>query len=71
LQLWVNDIEIYLGDWKWDPPHSDGRIRSDFASASIRWKAGLNTIRAEVTSDEALFGWGLSMKTDLPNLLFN
>jgi hypothetical protein len=65
LRLWVNEIEIYQGEWKWDPPNSDGRIRSDFASASIRWKVGLNTIRAEVTSDEAIFGWGLCMKTGL------
>jgi hypothetical protein len=70
LRLWVNDIEIYQGEWKWDPPNSDGRIRSDFSSAVVRWKTGLNTIRAEVTSQEVGFGWGLIVKTGLPDLSF-
>ncbi|QGQ98225.1 hypothetical protein EHS13_26730 [Paenibacillus psychroresistens] len=65
LKLWVNDIEIYQGEWKWDPPHSDGRIRFDFASTAVCWNAGLNTIQAEVARDEVAFGWGLSVKTGL------
>ncbi|WP_282935830.1 hypothetical protein [Paenibacillus sp. RC67] len=68
LRLWVNDEEVYQGDWRWDPPGSDGRIRPDFASAMVRWQEGINTIRAEVTSTEVAFGWGLSVKTGLKNL---
>lgn len=69
LRLWVNGEEIYEGNWKWDPPSSDGRIRGDMARVPIRWKAGYNTIRAEVTALEP-FGWGLSVSTGLPHLSF-
>jgi hypothetical protein len=68
LRLWVNDDEVYLGEWKWDPPGSDGRIRYDYASVLIHWKTGFNTIRAEVTSQEVVFGWGLCVKTGLFNM---
>lgn len=67
LRLWVNEEEVYQGDWRWDPPGSDGRIRCNFANVRVRWRAGLNTIRAEVTNNE-FFGWGLSLKTGLSNL---
>lgn len=69
LRLWVNEIEVYRGDWMWNPPASDGRIRSDFASVPVHWRSGLNTIRAEVTNKE-LFGWGLSLKTGLSNMSY-
>lgn len=69
LRLWVNEVEVYRGDWMWNPPASDGRIRSDFASVPVRWRSGLNTIRAEVTNKE-LFGWGLSLKTGLSNMSY-
>jgi hypothetical protein len=65
LRLWINGEEVYQGVWKWDPPQSDGRIRSDFVSIPISWKAGMNTILAEVTNQEVIFGWGLSLKTGL------
>ncbi|GAA3412085.1 hypothetical protein ACFFNY_10535 [Paenibacillus hodogayensis] len=65
LRLWVNGEAVYQGDWTWTPPGSDGRIRPDFAEARVRWRAGLNTIRAEVGSTEAIFGWGLAVKTRL------
>lgn len=68
LRLWVNDEEVYEGGWKWGPPESDGRIRADHAEVPVRWKAGLNTIRAEITSEEVMFGWGLCVKTGLPGL---
>ncbi|GFN33003.1 hypothetical protein [Paenibacillus xylaniclasticus] len=64
IQLWVNDELLYEGDWKWNPPADDGRIRPDHASVTVRWKAGLNTIRAQVTNDER-FGWGLCVKTGI------
>ncbi|KIL39968.1 hypothetical protein SD70_16390 [Gordoniibacillus kamchatkensis] len=67
LRLWVNDAAVYEGEWKWHSPGkaTDGRIRSDHASVPVSWKAGLNTIRAEVTSVEGMFGWGLSVQTGL------
>lgn len=65
LRLWVNGEEIYQGDWRWAPPGSDGRIRPDFAGIPIRWRSGTNLIRAEITSTEAVFGWGLTVKTGL------
>ncbi|RKN71908.1 hypothetical protein [Paenibacillus ginsengarvi] len=68
LRLWVNGEEIYGGEWKWAPPGSDGRIRSDFAEARIRWQAGLNTIQAEIVSTEVIFGWGLAVKTGLVDM---
>jgi hypothetical protein len=69
LRLWVNEEEVYQGEWRWNPPESDGRIRSNFASVPVRWRAGLNTIRAEITNNE-FFGWGLSLKTGLSNMSF-
>lgn len=69
LRLWINEEEVYQGDWRWNPPGSDGRIRCDFAGIPVRWRAGLNTIRAEITHDE-FFGWGLSMKTGLSDMSF-
>jgi hypothetical protein len=70
LRLWINEEEIYQGEWKWSPPGSDGRIRNHFAGIAVHWQAGLNTIRAEIMDQEAIFGWGLSIKTGLPNLSF-
>ncbi|MEW9699255.1 hypothetical protein [Paenibacillus sp. SI8] len=61
LRLWVNEEEVFAGNWNWNPPVSDGRIRTSFASVPIRWRAGSNTIRAEITNTE-FFGWGLSVK---------
>lgn len=69
LRLWINEEEVYQGDWRWNPPESDGRIRSDAVSIPVRWKAGQNTIRAEITNNEH-FGWGLSVKTGLHNMSF-
>jgi len=58
LKLWVNDDLVYEGAWKWQPPGSDGRISAGHAVVSVRWRAGVNSIRAEVACDET-FGWGL------------
>ncbi|WP_028548863.1 hypothetical protein [Paenibacillus sp. UNC451MF] len=69
LRLWINDEEVYQGDWKWDPPASDGRIRPDLASVGVRWREGTNTIRAEITSTEVVFGWGMSVRTGLNSRL--
>jgi hypothetical protein len=68
LRMWVNDREVYQGLTKWDPPHSDGRIRPDHEQIPIRWSAGENTILAEITNLEGMFGWGLAVKTGLTNL---
>lgn len=67
VRLWVNDVEVYQGAWRWAPPGIDGRIRSDYASLPVRWKAGINIIRAELTNHEQ-FGWGLKMKTGLSDM---
>lgn len=64
IRLWVNDIEVYQGDWLWQPPSYDGRIRPDFASVPIKWRKGVNTVRAEVAQREG-FGWGVAVKTGL------
>ncbi|MEK4059707.1 MULTISPECIES: hypothetical protein [unclassified Paenibacillus] len=64
IRLWVNDQEVYQGNWNWNPPASDGRIQGDFAGIPVKWRAGLNTVRAEVTQNES-FGWGLAMRTGL------
>ncbi len=65
IRLWINEQEVYQGEWLWDPPGRDGRIRSEHAAVPIRWRAGLNIIRAELTNLECMFGWGLSMKTGI------
>lgn len=72
LRLWVNEKQVFEGEWKWHSPGkaTDGRIRIDHASVPISWQAGLNTIRAEVTSEEVMYGWGLSVKTGLYGLSF-
>ncbi|WP_409344641.1 hypothetical protein [Paenibacillus sp. MBLB4367] len=70
LRLWVNEEEVYEGKWGWSPPAGDGRIRPDFAGVPIRWRAGLNTIRAEITNHEG-FGWGLSLRTGLSGVQFS
>jgi len=69
LRLWVNEEWIYEGECRWQPPESDGRIRADFARVPVRWRAGVNTIRAEVTNHER-FGWGLCVKTGLSDVSF-
>ncbi|WP_438804168.1 hypothetical protein [Paenibacillus oleatilyticus] len=68
LRLWVNEEEVYQGSWKWNPPANDGRIRPDHAHIPVQWKAGFNTIRAEVAHTE-FFGWGLAVRTGLPGSL--
>lgn len=68
IRLWINDKEIYQGDWRWSPPLHDGRIRPDFASVPVRWKKGVNSIRAEISQRES-FGWGLTVRTGLSNMI--
>ncbi|MGG4496395.1 hypothetical protein [Brevibacillus reuszeri] len=63
LRIWINEEEIYQGEWRWSPPASDGRIRSNHASFPVRWQAGVNTIRAELTNRE-FFGWGLCVRSE-------
>lgn len=62
LRLWINEEEIYHGVWMWDPPKNDGRIRPDHITMPVIWKEGVNTIRAELTSKETVFGWGACLK---------
>ena len=69
IRLWVNGKEVYQGDWLWNPPHHDGRIRPDFASVPIKWRKGANSIRAELSQRES-FGWGLVVKSGLANMTF-
>ncbi|MHA7966960.1 hypothetical protein ACX93W_22865 [Paenibacillus sp. CAU 1782] len=69
IRLWVNDIEVYRGDWLWQPPSHDGRIRPDFASVPVKWRKGVNTVHAEVTQREG-FGWGVAVKTGLPGITY-
>jgi hypothetical protein len=66
IRLHVNDQVVYEGETRWNPPGDDGRIRGDHARVPIHWKAGENTIIAEVTNVECMFGWGLAVKTGLP-----
>ncbi len=72
LRLWINDVDVFCGEWKWSSPgdSTDGRIRPDYISVRIRWQAGLNTIRAEVASLEGMYGWGLSVKTGLVDVIY-
>lgn len=67
LRLRVNEAEVFAGEWTWRAPGkaSDGRIRHDHVRIPICWKAGVNSILAEVTSEEAMYGWGLSVGTGL------
>jgi hypothetical protein len=69
IRLWVNDIEVYGGNWLWHPPSYDGRIRPDHATVLIKWRKGVNTVRAEVTQREG-FGWGVAIKTGLREMAF-
>ncbi|CAG7597514.1 hypothetical protein PAESOLCIP111_00152 [Paenibacillus solanacearum] len=68
MRLWVNEAEVYKGEWKWGPPASDGRIRPEHADVSVRWQAGRNTVRAEITNLEGKFGWGFCVRTGLPRV---
>lgn len=67
LNLWINEEQVYQGDWRWNPPGSDGRIHNHFCNIPVHWRAGLNTIRAEITNMEN-FGWGLNLATGLPDI---
>ncbi|MDF2659450.1 MAG: hypothetical protein K0Q94_2241 [Paenibacillus sp.] len=69
VRLWVNDALVYEGVSLWDPPGSDGRIRAD-QTVPVKWRAGVNTVRTEVTNQECMFGWGLAVKTGLPPVRF-
>ncbi|MFF2479908.1 hypothetical protein [Paenibacillus sp. NPDC058071] len=62
LRLWINGEEVYHGVWMWDPPQNDGRILPNHHMVPVVWKAGLNTIRAELISKETVFGWGGALK---------
>ncbi|NDI33162.1 hypothetical protein [Chengkuizengella sediminis] len=68
IRLWINNVEVYQGECLWNPPESDGRIRSDHVAIPIRWRKGVNTIRAEIINHECMFGWGLSIKTGIYKL---
>ncbi|TBL78199.1 hypothetical protein [Paenibacillus thalictri] len=68
LRLYMNEQEVYQGEWKWAPPESDGRIRPDHIKLPVSWKAGIYTIRAELTSREGMFGWGLGVRTGLTDI---
>jgi hypothetical protein len=61
LRLWINEKDVYHGSWRWNPPTSDGRIRSDHISLPIYWSAGMNIVRTELTNKET-FGWGLACR---------
>ncbi|QHT63135.1 hypothetical protein GXP70_26345 [Paenibacillus lycopersici] len=67
IRLWVNDNEVYAGEWKWEAPGftMDGRIRADQIRVPVQWRAGSNTILAEVASIEGMYGWGLSVRMGL------
>lgn len=69
IRLWINDTEVYQGNWCWNPPVEDGRIRPDFANVPVQWRRGLNSIRAELLRKED-FGWGLAVKTGLSHMTF-
>lgn len=62
LRLWINEEEIYYGIWMWDPPKNDGRISPDHLTMPVSLRKGVNTIRAELTSKETMFGWGICIK---------
>jgi hypothetical protein len=70
IRLWINEEEVYQGKSLWDPPGSDGRIRFDPIAIPIKWCAGVNTLRAEIINRECMFGWGLIVKSGLPNLAY-
>ncbi|MGE5673865.1 MAG: hypothetical protein ACM3XM_08250 [Mycobacterium leprae] len=61
VRLQVNGEQVYQGEWHWEPPATDGRIRLDYATVPVSLRAGANTILAEVTHDEPPFGWGLTV----------
>lgn len=42
IRLWINDEEVYEGSWGWNPPVSDGRIRSDYASVPVSFMKIVN-----------------------------
>lgn len=62
LRLLVNGQECYQGEWRWQPPDSDGRIRPGHASVRVPLRQGPNRIEAEVSTAEPHFGWGLTMR---------
>lgn len=64
LRLSVNGDEVYAGEFRWNPPSTDGRIRPDFARIPVRLRSGRNTILARVASVEPPFGWGLNLGLD-------
>ncbi|MFD0618224.1 hypothetical protein ACFQZR_12190 [Paenibacillus sp. GCM10027629] len=65
VRIWINEEEVYRGVCMWDPPERDGRIRPDHVCIPITWRSGVNTIRAEITSKETVFGWGFCLKTGI------
>ncbi|MFS1512973.1 hypothetical protein VQL36_11140 [Chengkuizengella sp. SCS-71B] len=68
IRLWINNVEVHQGECLWNPPVSDGRIRSDHVTIPVRWRKGVNTIHAEIINYECMFGWGLSIKTGIYKL---
>ncbi|NRF89842.1 hypothetical protein HQN89_02155 [Paenibacillus frigoriresistens] len=68
VRIWINEVEVYQDSCMWSPPEHDGRIRPDHVCIPIAWSSGVNTIRAEITSKETVFGWGFCLKTGIQSI---
>ena len=64
-----NLFSIFLIKASDEKEEQESNIRSNIASVPVRWRAGVNTIRAEITNNE-FFGWGLCIKTGLSDMSF-
>ena len=57
-----DDALVHEGEWRWDPPRSDGRIRPGQVTVPVPTTPGSHRLRAEIAAAEPPFGWGVTAR---------
>ncbi len=61
-RVWWDDALVHEGEWRWDPPRSDGRIRPGQVTFPVPTMSGNHRLRAEIAVAEPPFGWGVTAR---------
>lgn len=61
-RVWWDGLLVHEGEWRWDPPESDGRIRPGHTRAELPAAPGRHHLVAEVGVTEPAFGWGATAR---------
>lgn len=61
-RVWWDDALVHEGEWRWDPPTSDGRIRPAQVTVPVPTTPGSHRLSAEIAVAEPPFGWGVTAR---------